>query len=208
MRARGRPRLSTLQRQWLHVQVPCAHTITHTYIHFASEGGTCRCLALHARAHTLSASAHAQSVWVVPNVASRRTRTLKVILIWQLFRKVTSSLCICVVLHICNHLAYIAYLTYFIFSIYCILTIYWNNIAHNSYIAYIFCIFVHILHMVHIYVYSANIVTFSCRRSKRNAAEAEGAAAAAGRAGRRPQGAGLWAGPGGAPGSPYPGESA
>ena len=34
-----------------------------------------------------------------------------------------------------------------------------------------------------------------------------GAGAAAGRAGWQPGGAGLWAGPGYAPGSPYPGES-
>ena len=39
-----------------------AHKHTHTFTHFAGEGGTCRCLALHARAHSLSAHAHAQSV--------------------------------------------------------------------------------------------------------------------------------------------------
>ena len=36
-----------------------------------------------------------------------------------------------------------------------------------------------------IYVYSANIATLSCSRSKRNVVQAEGAAAAAGRAGRQ-----------------------
>ena len=100
-----------------------SHTHKHTHIH-----SLCRrrrnvqvpCLA-RARAFTEGARAHAQSVWgrarlQVLNVASRRTRTRKVILILRRFRKVPSSLCICVVLpyaHVCNHLAYIAYLTYF-----------------------------------------------------------------------------------------------
>ena len=69
--------------------------------------------------------------------------------------------------------------------------------------------------MLHIDVYYANIATLSCRMSKRNAAgacpaeaEAEGAAAAAGRAWQRPVGEGLWAGPGGGPGSLFPGKFA
>ena len=62
--------------------------------------------------------------------------------------------------------------------------------------------------MLHINVYSANIAALSCSRSKRNVAEAKGVVAAAGRAGRRPCGQCLWACPGGAPGSPYQGESA
>ena len=52
--------------------------------------------------------------------------------------------------------------------------------------------------MLHIHVYSANIATLSCRRSKRNATDVKGAATAAGRAVRRLGGAGRWAGPGGA----------
>ena len=59
-------------------------------------------------------------------------------------------------------------------------------------------------------MYSAYMATLSCSRSKRDAAEAEaeGAAAAEGRAGRRAGGAGRLTGQGGAPGSPYPCESA
>ena len=77
-------------------------------------------------------------------------------------------------------------------------------------IVHILHIFVHILHILHIYVYSANIATLSWRRRKRNAVEAEGPAAAVARrrTGRQPFGASKRAGPGGTPGSPYPGESA
>ena len=105
----------------------CAPHI-HTHIHLL-----CRrrrnmqvpCLA-RARAFTECARAHAQSVLggaglQVLNVASRRTRTLKVILIWRWFRKVPSTSCVCVVLpyaRIYNHIAYIAYLAYFLYLAY------------------------------------------------------------------------------------------
>ena len=104
----------------------------HTHVH-SSLTLPAKAFSLHARAHSLSPRAHAQSVWggaglQVLNVASRRTRTQKVILIlmilmilmWR-FRKVPSTLCMCVVLpcsQICNHLAYIAYLTYILYFAY------------------------------------------------------------------------------------------
>ena len=82
----GSPRLSQLQSSSYASknpgEAPC-------------QGGTCRHLALHARAHSMSARGHAQSVWAgaglqVLIVASRRTTamTRKVILILRRFRKV------------------------------------------------------------------------------------------------------------------------
>ena len=103
--------------------------------------------------------------------------------------------CIYCISDIFLYLAYIAYCLYI------------GIILH---IVHILHIFVHILHILHIYVYSANIATLSWRRRKRNAVEAEGPAAAVARrrTGRQPFGASKRAGPGGTPGSPYPGESA
>ena len=89
---------------------------THTFTHFACEGGTCRCLALHAHAHSLSI----HSVWggaglQVLNVASRVTRARKVIRIWRRFRKAPRTLCNVFI-------SYIAYIVYML-HIYCILHI-------------------------------------------------------------------------------------
>ena len=79
---------------------------------------------VHTRAHSLSI----QSVWggarlQVLNVASRRTRTRKVIRIWRRFRKAPSTLCICACLP--------------------------NSPYAHAYIAHI-CIYMHIIFILHI----------------------------------------------------------
>ena len=79
---------------------------------------------VHARAHSLSI----HSVWggarlQVLNVASRRTRTRKVIRIWRRFRKAPSTLCICACLP--------------------------NSPYAHAYIAHI-CIYMHIIFILHI----------------------------------------------------------
>ena len=137
--------------------------------------------------------------------------------------------CIAICAYIQPYCIYCISGIFFIFSIYflCIalVHIYCLYIAYSSYFAYFWSIYVYtsikcIFSMYYIrciYMYILPILLLCPaavpqvrRRSKRNAAEAEleEAAAAAGRAGRRPGRAGRWNGPGGAPGSPYQGESA
>ena len=135
------------------------HTHTHTFTYFAGKGGTYRCLALHACAHSLST--HALSFWGWVGWGCRFSTTSQRGKPEDVDKETWNDTDVAVVqegpkhfMHVCCHS--IAICTY------CISDITLQLHIGQSRVYCIGCIF----------EYYANIATLSCSRSKRDATDA------------------------------------